>query len=246
MDQRCICLLGLMLISACSGFAESRDRSTVEAREHVILVHGYGRSARAMKTMERRFVARGYVVHTMDYSTLTRSIEEVQREISSEIDQVLKNHPHKTHFVGHSLGGLLVRAYLGTRKVHRLGRVVTLGSPNRGTPAVDYLERKWWFRLIGSAAQALRTSGSQFLSSLPRPTYPLGVIAGRAQRPFVRGAVFEGAHDGLIPLESTKVKGMQDFCVLNVNHTALRYHRDVFIQIEHFLKRGHFDCTTHR
>ena len=246
MNQRSVWVLGVMLLSASSGLAEWRDQSPSEVEEQVVLVHGYGRSARAMRTMERRFLTRGYIVHTLDYSTLTQSIEEVQQEVSNEIDQVLHDHPHKTHFVGHSLGGLLIRAYLGKKTVPRLGRVVLLGSPNQGTPAVDQLARRWWFGLVGSAAQALRTSGSKFLSSLPRPTYSLGVIAGRAQRSFVKGAVFKGAHDGLIPLESTKVEGMHDFCVIRVNHTALRYNRDVFFQIEHFLKNGRFNCPPER
>ena len=123
MNRPYVWVLVTMLLSACSGFAELRDPSLVEVREQVILVHGYGRSARAMQTMKQRFHARGYSVHTLDYSTLTRSIEEVQKEVSNEIDQVLHDHPYKTHFVGHSLGGLLVRDYLGQNRVRHRRRI---------------------------------------------------------------------------------------------------------------------------
>lgn len=236
--------LSLLLLTISLGCC--LPKSWCDAKEQVILVHGYGRSARAMNSMKRRFMAEGYLVHTMNYSSLTQSIEGIEDEVNQGIDQVLQAYPYRTHFVGHSLGGLLVRAYLGKRKPDRLGRVVLLGSPNQGTPAVDHLARKWWFGLIGSAAQSLSSSGSVFLSSLPQPTYPLGVIAGLSQRSFIRGAVFTGKHDGLVPLESTKVKGMQDFCVVRVNHTALRYHQPVFNHTVHFLKHGSFECPEAR
>lgn len=240
-----IMMLGALLLSALPALAEERDgESAQREKEQVILLHGYGRSARAMRAMEQRFVERGYDVHIIEYSSIMRSMDEIQREVTREIDEVIREHPQRTHFVGHSLGGLLARAYLKDKKLDRLGRVVTLGSPNRGTPAVNQLSRKWWFWMVGSAARSLSSSGSDFLSKLPEPHYPLGVIAGRARHPFVRGTSFSGAHDGLVSIESTKVEGMKDFCVIPVNHTALRYKQSVFMQALHFLKRGHFDCPS--
>ena len=194
-------------------------QSHAEFRGHVILIHGYGRSASAMRVMAHQFRAHGYIPHTINYSSLTSSIEEAEAEVTHEIDQLLKGRSTEIHFVGHSLGGLLARAYLAKHKPHLLGRVVTLGSPNHGTPAVDHLMQKWWFGLVGSTALALRSGGSKFLSSLPKPNYALGVIAGVSHHPFVKGTKFDGRHDGLVPLKSTEVIGMTDYCVLNSNRT---------------------------
>ena len=136
-------LLGPMILSTFLYLPTSRG----EVGEQVILLHGYGRSASAMRPMAQRFINQGYTVHTLSYGSLTKSIDEIETEITQEIDQILQKSTLKTHFVGHSLGGLMVRAYLGKRELKQLGRVVILGSPNQGTPAVDYFKKKWWFRL---------------------------------------------------------------------------------------------------
>ena len=218
----------------------AQDTSNQAIQENVIVLHGYGRSAVAMRTMERRLKRSGYRVHLVEYSSLMSSMAEIEDEVSQQIDQIIKQNPQKTHFIGHSLGGLLVRSYLGRHKVKQLGRVVTLGSPNKGTPVVEYFAQKWWFSLAGSAAQSLSSKGSQFLSSLPKPTYPLGVIAGLSKRKFAKKAFLKAPHDGLVSHESTRVEGMTDFTVIPANHTALRSNRAVFKEILNFLKLGYF------
>lgn len=212
----------------------------IDLDEQVILLHGYGRSGSAMKKMKYRFEKSGYQVHLVEYSSFTQSMHDIEEEITEEIDQLMSIYSKKTHFVGHSLGGLLVRSYLGKHKLKHLGRVVLLGSPNKGTPVVDYLSKKWWFRLIGSAAKSLSSKGSKFLTNLPKPDYSLGVIAGLSKKQFIGNQVLHGKHDGLVPLESTKVEGMQDFYVAKTNHTALRYDANVFRKTLHFLRYGRF------
>lgn len=209
-------------------------------QEHVVLLHGYGRSASAMRPMKKRFEQAGYQVHVVEYSSLMSSMDEIEHEVAGQINHIVKTSPAKIHFVGHSLGGLLIRSYLGKNQVKTLGRVVTLGSPNQGTAVVEYFEQKWWFRFAGSAARSLSSEGSPFLKNLPQPTYPLGVIAGVSKYPFIKKSKLKSPHDGLVSLESTKVEGMTDFAVVKANHTALRYNQKVFNHILTFLQHGAF------
>lgn len=208
--------------------------------EHVILIHGFGRSNMAMWKLAGDLEAAGYVVHRVGYGSFNRSIEEIQEEVFGQIEAIRTEQNGKLHFVGHSLGGLLVRSYLGKAKVDNLGNIVIMGSPNKGTPVVDKYKDSWWFSLAGSAALEMSTSGSDFLDKLRAPYYNLGVIAGNEE---ISGFehILPGADDGLVPVDSTKVKGMKDFIVIQTSHTMMRYNDNVAGQTIYFLKHGQFE-----
>ena len=208
-------------------------------KEKVILVHGFGRSPVAMKKFEEYFEEAGYQVFSIGYSTLTQNIKGVKKEFYSKVDKHLNDVDDKVHFVGHSMGGLMVRSYLGDREVRNLGNVVILGTPSKGTPIVEYLRSKWFFGLAGPAVESLSSNGSKFLNSLKKPVYNLGVIAGFVSRAG-REDVLPGADDGIVPVDSTKVEGMKDFKLLPESHYSMRYSPLVMKQVHFFLKNAYF------
>ncbi|NRA45687.1 MAG: alpha/beta fold hydrolase [Oligoflexales bacterium] len=168
----------------------------------------------------------------------TGSTIDIRADFDAQVNEILK-HDKKWHFVGHSLGGLLVRSYLDRHEVGDLGRVVNIGSPAKGTPIVDYIKDRWWFPSAGEVVLSLGQSGSDFLDSLNPPYYQLGVIAGNLEYTDNEEAI-PGVDDGVVPVSSTKVNGMQDFIVLPVNHTRMRYDDETMRQVLHFLKSGGF------
>ena len=209
--------------------------------ETVVLLHGLGRSNLVTKTMAKRLFESGYNVKQIGYQSLFGDTpDEVVKEVTDQINECCSKLTKPVHFVGHSLGGLLVRAYLGENAVPNLGRVVLLGSPSKGTPIVDGLKGEWLLEVAGEMTKALGTDDSSgFLSSLKAPTYPLGVIAGVADAG--RSEEIPGDDDGLVPLESTKVEGMSDFIILPVSHADMREDEKTYAQLLHFLKEGKFD-----
>ena len=146
------------------------------------------------------------------------------------------------HFVGHSLGGLVIRAYLAERQVQNLGRVVLLGTPNKGTQLVDRYGDKWWFKLLGPNARALGTGNGSLPDLLPAPDYPVGVIAG-TRKGFDNDHILPGPDDGLVTVASTRLKGMADFIVLETGHSAMRYSKPVAEQTVRFLRTGQFSTN---
>ena len=209
----------------------------------VVLLHGLGRSASAMSQLAERLEVFGFNVVSVDYDSLKRSPDEILHDVASQIDACCdqqRGHTNKgrIHFVGHSLGGLLARAYLEENSPPNLGHVVAIGSPAKGTPIVDRYRGRWWFELLGPMANSLGTDQGSFAATLGKPTYPLGVIAGSRQRD--NDDLLPGEDDGLVTVKSTRVDGMTDFLKVNAGHADLRYSEDVARQTALFLRTGKF------
>jgi len=208
-------------------------------KETVVMLHGFGRGKSAMWLLALRLEEGGYHVVRIGYDSLQETPEQMLQEVSGQINACCAAELHPVHFVGHSLGGLLIRAYLARNTVRNLGRVVLIGTPNNGTPVVDRNRDKWWMKLAGPSALSLGTDENSFPRSLPPPTYPVGVIAGVVDR-IENDQVVAGTDDGVVPVESTKLDGMTDFLLLHSGHVMLRYDRDVARQTIEFLKHGRF------
>lgn len=234
-------LLTLLLLLACQAgvAAPEVSRQQESDREVVVLLHGLGRNNMATWLLGQRLEDAGYHVERIGYSSLKASPREILEEVSSQIDNCCSTHLTTVHYVGHSLGGLLIRAYLQERRPRNLGRVVLMGTPNQGTPLVDHFRDQWWMKLLGPMTNALGTGSESFPNSLEPPWYPVGVIAGVANwgnnEPWL-----PGPDDGLVTVEATRLEGMSDFIVIRTGHGFMRYDQEVAQQTISFLKNGRF------
>lgn len=232
-----VLILAGLGVSTCAAERTSAARDAAD-RETVVLLHGLGRSESAMWFLASRIEAAGFDVVRIGYDSLGAPPERILAAVSQKIDACCKESPRPVHLVGHSLGGLIIRAYLAENELRTPGRVVLIATPNAGTPLVDAYRDSWWMDLAGPTAKSLGTDPDSFPNSLPAPDYPLGVIAGVRDARFVD--LIPGDDDGLVPLESTKVTGMVDFTIVESNHLLLRYSQEVARQTNAFLRTGEF------
>jgi len=157
-----------------SGAQVGYDESEPVDKETVVLLHGLARSNAAMWLLASRLEDAGFYIERVGYSSLTQTPAQILEDVSQQIEECCARRNHTVHFVGHSLGGLLIRAYLQHHKVRNLGRVVLMGTPNQGTEIVDKFRDKWWMQLAGPTALALGTDSNSFPNSLQAPYYPVG------------------------------------------------------------------------
>lgn len=237
--------LALALVTALLGAAALLRETSTQASagelelEDVVLLHGLARSDRAMHPLEESLRTAGYRVHNLRYPSLDGSPEELVALVARDVETCCAG-AHKLHFVTHSLGGLLVRAYLAQHPHENLGRVVMLAPPNHGSEYADLARDAKLGESLRTAAAALGTDPESFANSLPPPTYEVGIIAGTKSRNPLDRMVVEGESDGAVSVASAQLAGMSDFITVEATHATIRRLPIVHQQVIAFLQTGHF------
>jgi len=203
--------------------------------ETVVLVHGLWVHGVVMTVLARRIARHGFRVANYSYPTVRLSLSEN----SARLERFCTLLGGTLHFVGHSLGAILVARLLADLARLTVGRAVLLAPPFNDT----YAGR----RLAGFAAgrAAMGRGVSEWLSSerkINLEHYDIGVIAGRASIGLGRVVApgLPAPNDGTISVAETRVPGMRDHIELPVSHSGMVFSRIVAHEVCAFLRDGRF------
>ena len=204
----------------------------------VVLLHGLGRTADAMSKIQEQLLQDGYKVWNKSYPSTKQGVGELaQSAIQPGVDFCggLTN----THFVTHSLGGILVRTYLQEKPYS--GRIIMLSPPNKGSELPDVMQEIELYKtMLGPAGQELGTDENSRPNTLNPIQGEIGIIAGnRSLDPWFSWLI-PGPDDGKVSVESTRLNEMKDFLLVNHGHTFIMRSEAVINQIQHFLQNGEF------
>jgi pimeloyl-ACP methyl ester carboxylesterase len=203
----------------------------------VILVHGLWQSGLELFVMRRRLQADGSL-RALFFSYPT-TVGTMSNHVRRLIDCARAHKAEQLHFVGHSLGGLVVLRALEITDDLPPGRAVLLGSPLQGSRTAQSLARLPFGRtLLGGALTQECVDWSPRAWSGRRE---VGVIAGSMGFGVGRLlANLDAAHDGTVLVEETRLPGAKDHVVVAASHTGLLVSAKVAEQTRHFLDRGKF------
>ena len=144
----------------------------------------------------------------------------------------------RIHFLGHSLGGLLILQMLAEYPKSRSGRVILAGSPYNGSLAA---------KRISGALLGKRFLGRSMLQWMEQELpdtdsgREIGIIAG--QRSLGGGRLISRLpkpNDGVVTVEETHVPNIADRIVLDVNHSGMLFSSGLARQACSFLRTGRF------
>jgi len=201
----------------------------------VILVHGLWVPGMVMQPLAARLARAGFRCHNFSYLGALRPLQ-VHAERLARFARELG----PAHFVGHSLGGLVILDAFDRDAALPAGRVVLLGTPARGCYAGRRIARYPAGRWFLGESENLWREGRAARWTRPGA---LGVVAGSA--PLGLGRLFgplPGVNDGVVSLEETEVEGMAERAVLPVGHSAMLVSSRVAENVASFLAEGKFSA----
>lgn len=201
-------------------------------------MHGLGRTRASMALLAERLEWAGYDVTNVDYDSRAGTLAEHAETLAAEVSACCAGAP-RVHFVGHSLGGLVIRRYLADTPPESLGRVVLLAPPNQGSEVADWFREQELGHLLGPSGMGLGTGKTGIPASLPPPEYEVGIIAGNRSLNPIGSALIPGPDDGLVGVENTRIEDVP-LIVVPRSHTFLMNDRFTTEAVIAFLRTGAF------
>ncbi|HEX6266996.1 MAG TPA: alpha/beta fold hydrolase [Burkholderiales bacterium] len=202
--------------------------------QEVVLAPGLWMPGTAMALLAARLARAGYTPHVFAYrgrSPLEANVERFARYVRD----TLGGRP--AHFVGHSLGGVLVLDMLNAHPEVAAASVVLLGAPVRGCLAGRRLGKarigRW---MMGACGTLWGEREARWQREAP-----LGVVAGTL--PLGLGRVLgrlPDANDGVVRVEETEVTGMAARALVPQGHSLLIVSGAVGALVERFFASGRF------
>jgi pimeloyl-ACP methyl ester carboxylesterase len=204
---------------------------------HVVYVHGLWLPGDESLLLRHRLAQEfSLTLHPLRYSAVLSGIST----ITERLDELVRGlAAPEVHFIGHSLGGLIIYRYFERFPQQAPGRVVFLGVPSVGSRAAERATRfAPVAHLMGqSVIDELLQSGER------RWSHPqqLGIVAGT--QPLGVGqllAQFDEDNDGTVAVGETRIAGATDHIVLPVSHLGMLMSARVAKETGLFLTQGHF------
>ena len=189
-----------------------------------------------MALLAARLARHGYRVRVFPYSGRRLFDANVER-LARFARETLGG--HASHFVGHSLGGVLILDMLNRHPEIAARSAVLLGAPVRGC----FAGRR--FGLASAGRWMMGGCGplwEERAATWRRSSTPLGVVAGTL--PMGLGRVFgslPGPNDGVVCVSETTVEGMAAQALVPLGHSVLIVSGRVARMVERFLAGGRFE-----
>jgi len=204
---------------------------------HVVYVHGLWMPGQESLILRYRLSHEfGLTLQAFRYSAASATMSDVTERLDSWVRELKSP---AVHFVGHSLGGLVIHRFLERFPEQPPGRVVFLGTPCVASRVAQRASR---------FAPIAHLMGPSVAEELLQPherrwaqARPLGIIAG--SQPLGVGqllADFTEENDGTVAVSETRMPGATDHIVLPVSHLGMLLSARVARETGSFLTDGRF------
>ncbi|MCF8160390.1 MAG: alpha/beta fold hydrolase [Polaromonas sp.] len=144
-------------------------QATQPWRVPVLLVHGYICNYRLWDKLARALHEAGHPVLAITLEPLFTSIDDYAPQIQQAVRQLQQaSGATQVALVGHSMGGLVIRAWMRSRGSADVAKVITLGTPHQGTqmaswsPTTNAAQMAWHSAWL-QALQASETAATRRL-----------------------------------------------------------------------------------
>ncbi len=187
---------------------------------HALFIHGMGRTPLSALPMLARLRSAGLQTSSFGYATAFQDFAAISQRLAVRIAALAGLGPYT--LIGHSLGGVLLRAALATLapETPPPQHIFLLGSPVLPSRLARKFGGNLLFRGITSDCGELLGSAQRMAGVAPTKTRTTSIIGTKGLRgrfsPF--GA---DANDGVVALEETRAPWIDEEVQLPLMHTLL-------------------------
>lgn len=210
-----------------------REATKSESVPFVFLLHGLLMPAASMIPLERGLQQAGFATRRVSYPTRAQSWRQSVEILRREVKECASD---RIHFVGHSMGGLMVTALLNDSPMISSGSVVTIGTPFNGSSVarnmLKYSPGRWFL----GGAESLLASGLQPRWSDSRALHVIAGTSGIGLPRMLFGKDLGTVHDGVVSVDECATKGMESVDTFSSNHTLLLVNQAVIERVVVLLK----------
>ena len=202
-----------------------------DSTRFVVLVHGIFMWGVQFEAMARKFHKLGYAAFLYDYPTRLKSIQEHGCDFKDYLSALMAEFPSaKINLVTHSMGGLISRAalpLLDENERARLGRMVMLAPPNKGSHVAEYvMKHAPALADLYKPVRDLDSSGESPIHAIPEVSaMPFAVIAAE--------------YDALVADPLTHLANESCHATLGKHiHSSVMFGDKAFLLTEEFIRTG--------
>lgn len=209
-----------------SASVSAPEMSHPKSADWVLLLHGLFASRRSMRHLECAICNHGYPVLNWGYPTWWHSTDSQVSRLLPLLDALQSNSQVRSiNFVTHSMGGILVRSALHTKRYSKVRRFVMLAPPNRGShlTRIKLGPFAWCVPAIADLSEAPDSLPNRL--STPR-LVQIGIIAA--------------SRDLIVPVANTTLENQCDHCLVPSSHFSLPKDEMAVSQTIRFLQTGKF------
>ena len=201
----------------------------------IIMAHGWISGPDKLEYLTKFFIKNGYSVMRLNISAFFGSLKTIYTEIGFQLSMIDNIEQYKTvDFLGHSMGGVIIKTVLDEYTFPNGRRAICLGTP-------------WEINGIKYKANTLLTNIVKLikmakLNKIKSRQIKMGLIAGDDPNRKTHLHEPHEPHDGLISVKSAFDidNNVIDKKVVNIDHYQLRQDSNVAYTMLKFYKTGKF------
>jgi triacylglycerol lipase len=180
----------------------------------ILLIHGLACNRGNWFVFRRRLERNGHAAFTVDCTPPFAGIGTYAPQVARAVDEIVAaTGASRVILIGHSMGGLVARAYLDQFGADKVAHVITMGSPHRGT---------WMTRFALGPNVRDMDLGNSWLAGLRKRE------AARSPSPYAGFTCIVTLHDNLVtPQSSATLPGAAVVTLSGIGHLSLALSREV-------------------